>query len=52
MTLGSEFDFKGRLVYADLEQLFKRSFETELLDNSEILRELIGTSAEPFIKMD
>jgi hypothetical protein len=37
MTLVSEFDFKGRYVYPELEHLFVRTFETEILDNCDII---------------
>jgi hypothetical protein len=37
MTIVSEFDFKGRYLYPELEHLFARSFETELLDNHDII---------------
>lgn len=40
MTVVSEFDFKKRFVYPDLEALFKRSFETEILDNLDCLKDL------------
>ena len=43
LQIVSELDFKGRLVYQELECLFKRPFETELLDNLEILRTLVGS---------
>ena len=43
LPIVSELDFKGRLVYQELECLFKRPFETELLDNFEILRTLVGS---------
>ena len=43
LPIVSELDFKGRLVYQELECLFKRPFETELLDNLEILRTLVGS---------
>ena len=43
LQIVSELDFKGRLVYQELECLFKRPFETELLDNFEILRTLVGS---------
>lgn len=33
MTIVSEYDFKMRYLYPELEALFFRSFETELLDN-------------------
>ena len=36
-TLVSEFDFKKRLAYQELEVLFKRTFDIELQDNLEIL---------------
>jgi hypothetical protein len=47
LTLVSEFDFKGRLIYQELECLFKRPFETELLDNLEILQQLLPGVIKP-----
>lgn len=42
LSVVSELDFKGRLVYQELESLFRRPFEIELLDNLEILQQLLG----------
>ncbi len=41
-SLVSEFDFKKRLVYQELEVLFKRPFDIELQDNLEILQEILA----------
>ncbi len=49
MTIVSEFDFKHRFLYADLEALYLRSFEQELLDNLDCLQSFFNLSAEPIV---
>lgn len=44
LTIVSELDFKRRLVYQELECLFRRKFETELLDNLDVLRQIFKSS--------
>ena len=46
MTIVSEFDFKMRLLYPELESIFVRSFETELLDNLDCLNDFISIEGE------
>ena len=49
MTIVSEFDFKHRFLYSDLEALFLRSFEQELLDNLDCLKNLFNLQADPIV---
>lgn len=48
-TLISELDFKSRFLYADLECLFRRTFEIELFDNLEVIKDLLQKECEPVI---
>ena len=49
LTVVSEFDFKMRYLYPELEPLFERSFETELLDTHDFLSSVFNVQAEPLV---